>query len=126
MKISPDVFQNVMSKLVQDMEYVKAYLNNSLILKIRNKSFKDHLLKLEMVPTRFSTAGMKVNFSKSNFFSEQIEYLGYWITRQGIQLIRNKVEPILNIKAPKTRKAPQTTPFYWYSQLLSRHVVSQK
>jgi hypothetical protein len=24
------------------------------------------------------------NISKSKFFSEQIEYLGYWITRQGI------------------------------------------
>jgi hypothetical protein len=44
--------------------------------------------------------------SKSKFFAEQIEYLGYWITRQGIQPMRNKVEmdAILNIKAPKTRK----------------------
>jgi predicted thioredoxin/glutaredoxin len=42
----PDVFQNVMSKLVQDMEYVKTYLDDLLIL--TNSSFKDHLLKLEM------------------------------------------------------------------------------
>jgi hypothetical protein len=46
-----------------------------------------------------------VNISKSKFFAEQIEYLGYWITRQGIQPMRNKVEAILNIKAPKIRKA---------------------
>jgi hypothetical protein len=44
----PDVFQNVMSKLVQDMEYVKTYLDDLLILTNRNSSFKDHLLKLEM------------------------------------------------------------------------------
>jgi hypothetical protein len=31
-KISPDVFQNVMSKLVQDMEYVETYLDDLLIL----------------------------------------------------------------------------------------------
>jgi hypothetical protein len=68
---------------------------------------------------------MRVNISKSKFFAEQIEYLGYWITRQGIQPMCNKVEAILNIKAPKTRKEP-ATPVYWYSQLLSRHVVSQK
>jgi hypothetical protein len=50
------------------------------------------------------------------------------MTRQGIQPIRNKVEmtAVLNIKAPKTRKEEQTTPVYRYSQLLSRHVVSQK
>jgi hypothetical protein len=47
---------------------------------------------------------MTVNISKSKFFAEQIEYLRYWITRQGIQTIRNKVEAIINIKALETRK----------------------
>jgi hypothetical protein len=42
-----------MSKLVQDMEYVKTYLDDLLIL--TNSSFKDHLLKLEMVLARLST-----------------------------------------------------------------------
>jgi hypothetical protein len=102
-----------------------SYLDDLLIL--TNRSFKDHLLKLEMVLSRLSTAGMRVKISKSKFFAEQIEYLGCWITRQGIQPIHNKVEAILNIKAPKTRKEePATTPIYWYSQLLSRYVVSQK
>jgi hypothetical protein len=123
-KIAQDVFQNVMSKLVQDMEYVKIYLDDLLIL--TNISFKNHLLKLEMVLAILSTTGMRVNISKSKFFAEQIEYLGYWITRQGIQPIHNKVEmkAILNIKAPKTRKEVVATPVYWYSQLISRHVVS--
>jgi hypothetical protein len=69
-----------------------------------------------------------VILSNSKFFAEQIEYLGYWITRQGIQPIRNKVKTnaIFNIKAPITRKEGRTTPVYWYSQLLSRHVVLQK
>jgi hypothetical protein len=88
-----------MSKLVQ---YVKTYLDD--LLKLTNSSFKNHLHKLEMVLARLSTAGMRVNISKSKFFAEQIEFLGYWITRQGIQPIHNKVEAILNIKAPKTRK----------------------
>jgi hypothetical protein len=106
-KIVTDFFQNVMSKLVQYMEYVKTYLDDLLILTNRDNRFKDHLLKLEMVLARLSTAGMRVNISKSKFFAEQIEYMGYWITRQGIQPIHNKVEAIL-------------------SQLLSRYVVLQK
>jgi dihydroorotate dehydrogenase len=53
-KIAPDLFQNVMLKLVQDMEYVKTYLDDLLIL--TNNSFKDHLLKLEMVLARLSTS----------------------------------------------------------------------
>jgi hypothetical protein len=51
---SPQIFfQNFMSTLVQDMEYVKTYLDDLLIL--TNSSFKDHLLKLEMVLARLST-----------------------------------------------------------------------
>jgi hypothetical protein len=89
------------------------YLGDLLIL--TNSSFKDHLLKLKMVLARLSTAGMRVNISKSKFFVEQIEYLGYWITRQGIQPIPNKVEmnAILDVKAPKTRKEELAMPGYW-------------
>jgi Reverse transcriptase (RNA-dependent DNA polymerase) len=69
-----------MAKLTQDMEYVKAYLDDLLI--ITNKSFNDHQTKLEMVLARLSMDGMIINASKSKFFAEQIEYLGYWITRK--------------------------------------------
>jgi hypothetical protein len=61
-----------------------SYLDDLLILTNSSISFKDHILKLEMVLARLSTTGMRVNISKSKFFAEQIEYLGYWITRQGI------------------------------------------
>jgi hypothetical protein len=54
---------------------------------------------------------MRVIISKFKLFAEQIEYLGYWITRQGIQPIQNKIEAILNIKAPKTKKAQQLRQF---------------
>jgi hypothetical protein len=43
----PDLFQNVISKLVQDMEYVKTYLDDLLIL--ANSTLKDYPIKLEMV-----------------------------------------------------------------------------
>jgi hypothetical protein len=55
-----------------------------------NSSFKDHILELEIVLARLSTSGMIVNISKSKFFAKQIQYLGYWINREGIQSIRNK------------------------------------
>jgi hypothetical protein len=54
-RLDPDIFQNVMSKLVQDMEYVKTYLDDLLIL--TNSSFKDHLFKLETVLAILSTNG---------------------------------------------------------------------
>jgi hypothetical protein len=61
----PDVFQNVMYKVIQDMEYIKTYLDDLLILINRNKNFKDHLLKLKMVLTRLLTAGTRLNMLSS-------------------------------------------------------------
>jgi hypothetical protein len=61
--LDPDMFQNFVSKLAQDMEYVKTinYLDDLLIL--ANSSFKDYLLKSEMALERLSTAGMRLNIS---------------------------------------------------------------
>jgi Reverse transcriptase (RNA-dependent DNA polymerase) len=101
-KLSQMFFQNVISKLTQDMEYVKTYLDDLLLL--TNNTFADHLTKLKTVLPRLSTAGMRVNASKVKYFAEQIEYLGYWITRKGIQPVYNKVEDILKIKVLKTRE----------------------
>jgi hypothetical protein len=42
----PDVFQKVISKLVQDMEYIETYLDGLLILTNTNSSFKDYLINL--------------------------------------------------------------------------------
>jgi RNase H-like domain found in reverse transcriptase len=51
-----------------------------------------------------SMGGMRINASKSKLFAEQIEYLGYWITRKGIQPVQIKVDAMLKIKAPTTRR----------------------
>ena len=101
-KIVPDIFQNVMTKLTQDMEYVKTYLDDLLIL--TNKRFNDHLTKLEMILARLSTAGMRINASKSKFFVEQIEYLGYWITRKGIHQSKVRWWPFLRLRLQQPEK----------------------
>ena len=63
-------------------------------------SFEDHLEKLERVFSRLLKAGLKVNAYKSFFARRELEYLGYWITRDGIQPLPKKVEAIMKIDAP--------------------------
>jgi hypothetical protein len=87
--LDSDLLQNIMSNLIQDMEYVntKTYLDSlSILTEIIWISFKAHLFTLEMVLARLSTTGIRVNVSRSKFFTEQIEYLmiWYWIIRKGI------------------------------------------
>ena len=99
---SPDIFQEKMSELMQGLELVKVYIDD--LLTISKGTFEDHLDKLEQVFHRLSTAGLKINAKKSFFAKPELEYLGYWITWEGIQPIPKKVDAILNIAPPTTRK----------------------
>jgi hypothetical protein len=49
-------------------------------------------------------AGLKINASKSHFCCDELEYLGYLINRRGVRPTVRKVEAIMKIDAPKTRK----------------------
>ena len=71
-----------MSDLMQDLEYVRAYIDDLLI--ITSGSLDDHLDKLKVVLGKLRKAGLKVNAKKSFFAREELEYLGYWITHKGI------------------------------------------
>ncbi len=48
---------------------------------ITKKSLEDQLEKLIMVLTRLQDAGLKIKADKSNFFTLEMKYLGYILTR---------------------------------------------
>jgi putative transposase len=89
---SPDIFQECMYEIFSDLEYVHVYIDDLLVTSC--STFKDHLQRLELVFSQFSVAGLKINANKSHFAVSEIEYLGYWITRNGIQPVHKKVEAI--------------------------------
>ena len=72
---SPDIFQEHMSELMMDLDYVRAYINDLLVF--TKGSYDDHLTKLDVVLDRLHKAGLKVNAGKSFFARTELEYLGY-------------------------------------------------
>ena len=64
---------------------------------------KDHLDKLDVFLRKLKRAGLKVNANKSSFCQHELEYLGYWITREYVQPLPNNVEAIRRIARPKTK-----------------------
>ena len=98
---SPDIFQEKMSELMEGLDFVRTYIDDLLCL--TKGTFEDHLEKLERVFARLSRAGLRVNAKKSFFARPELEYLGYWITRDGIKPVSDKVSAILKIDAPKNR-----------------------
>ena len=98
----PGVFQEKMSSLMQDLEYVRTYLDDLLI--ISNGSFEEHLQQLGRVLQRLRRAGLKINAEKSSFFAPEIEYLGYLLTKDGIKPVQKKIQAVLDLQPPTTLK----------------------
>src|ERR1043165_4172289 len=69
---SPDIFQEKMSSLVQDLEYCRAYIDDLLIL--TQGDWNLHLEQLDIVLERLEKAGLKVNAKKSFFGKDELEY----------------------------------------------------
>ena len=99
---SPDIFQSIMMDLLGDLEYCRAYIDDILVT--TNGSYEDHLEKLNEVLTRLETTGFRANVRKCYFAEAQLEYLGYWLTRSGIQPQPKKVEAILRLSPPTNKR----------------------
>jgi hypothetical protein len=59
---------------------------------------------MEQVLERLQTANFRENLRKCYFGESKIDYPGYEITRDGIQPQPKKVEAILNLSPPKTKR----------------------
>ena len=61
---SPDIFQEKMSTLMSDLEFVCTYIDDLLVMTI--STWEDHLECLELVFQRLTKAGIKVNAKKAD------------------------------------------------------------
>jgi Reverse transcriptase (RNA-dependent DNA polymerase) len=92
---SADIFQNIMNNIFADMPEVRAYIDDILVP--TKGSYEHHLVVLSKILTRLQKKGNKINLHKSFFAVDQFEYLGYWVTHEGIQPQNRKVDAILKI-----------------------------
>jgi hypothetical protein len=95
---SSDILQGKMSQLMMVLEYVKAYLDDLLV--ISKSTFMDHLEKLRLVLIELQEAGLKVNAAKSKFCALETKYLGYSLSREGITTQTKKKDAILALNPP--------------------------
>jgi hypothetical protein len=107
---TPDTFQAKMGSLFQDLEFVRAYLDDLLIISCN--TYEDHLDKLDKVLHRLQEKGLRINAPKPTFATDEIEYLGYTLTQDGgytltqdgIKPQEQKVSAILALQPPSNVK----------------------
>ena len=76
-------------------DYVWAYIDDLLV--ITKGLFDNHLTHMDRVLEKLEKAGLKINATKSCFVAHKLEYLGYWISRDGIQPMAAKQDTIKNM-----------------------------
>ena len=99
---APDIFQAIMQEMLGDLEFVRVYIDDILILS--DGTYADHMAKLDQVLTRLEQKGFRANVRKCFFARNSLEYLGYWLTQQGVQPQPKKVEAICRISVPQNRR----------------------
>ncbi len=99
---SADIFQAEMMDLIESLEYVRAYIDDLLV--ITRGTLKDHLEKLNEALRRLRDAELKVKAAKSSFCTHKIEYLGYILAKGGIKPQQKKVQAFLAINLPNNVK----------------------
>ena len=99
-----DAFQSIMMELLGDLDCVLRYIDDILIIQREEESVDEHLKNLKIVLSRLQKAGFQANLRKSFFMQSKVEYLGYQLTKNGLEAQPKKIEAIDRILPPDNVK----------------------
>ncbi|KAG3135545.1 hypothetical protein PI126_g18200 [Phytophthora idaei] len=101
---APDEFQASMDELLGDLNFVRVYLDDILVI---SETFEEHMGQLQIVFARLFDAGLTLHPKKSKICADSVDYFGYRLSEEGIELIPNKVTAITAIAPPRHRRDPR-------------------
>ena len=104
---APASFQHLMNHNFRDMldDFAIIYLDDILVF---SRSTEDHEQHVIQVLERLRQTGLYAKAEKCEFHQEQMEFLGYVVTPQGITMDPSKVRCILDWPVPQKLKEVQS------------------
>ena len=101
---APEVFQNVMSHLFQDIEGVEVIVDD---LVVWGENVEQHDERLGQVLDRCRERNLKLNREKCHFRVSEVHYVGHVLSADGVKPDPKKVEAILVMPTPTNREGLQ-------------------
>ena len=98
---APAYFQLLMNKVLKGLKFAMTYLDDIIIF---SENESQHLEHLETVFSCLREAGLKMKWSKCDFFKSEIHYLGHLISPKGISPLPSKLDCIRHMPVPKNAK----------------------
>ncbi|UYV75138.1 K02A2.6-like [Cordylochernes scorpioides] len=103
-KTAPEIFQNTISKIVENIPGVENSMDDILIHAEDIQTLRE---RTKIVMTTLQEAGARLNKDKCEFEKTKIKFLGHIFTSDGIKTDEEKVKAIDNIKSPSNKKELQ-------------------
>jgi hypothetical protein len=100
-KQSPDFAQEIMEDTPRDVEECDVYIDD---IGAFNSTWEEHLATLERVLTRLQDNDFIINPLKCKWGAQETDWLGHWLTPNGLKPWKKKIEAILNIEHPQNVK----------------------
>ncbi len=97
-KQAPDVAQQVMENLLRPFSETEVYIDDIGVFS--QKSWEEHLTSLFHVLTILQDNNFTVNPLKCEWGVKETDWLGYWLTPEGVKPWRKKIDPILSLLPP--------------------------
>lgn len=71
---------------------------------VSTEEFDDHLEVIDTLLSRLNGAGFSLSLEKSKFCRENIDFLGFVVSKDGLRTNNDKIEAIVKYPAPRTLK----------------------
>lgn len=101
LKNAPSIFQRALDDILRDHIGKTCYVYIDDIV-VFSKTEEEHARHIEDVFKTLFDANMKVQLDKCHFFKQEVEFLGFIISSEGIKTNPAKVEAIQNFPLPRT------------------------
>lgn len=103
LKNAPAIFQRALDDILRNHIGKRCYVYIDDII-IFGKNEEEHFQNLEMVFQTLESANMKVQLDKTEFLQDQVEFLGFVVSKDGIKTNPKKVKALVDFPIPKTVK----------------------
>lgn len=103
---APGYFSRVINETLYDLlgPEVLAYMDDILIF---GKDNEQHLARLEEVLQRLSEVNIKIKLIKCKFFVDEVKFLGYQVTKNGMKMNDERTKAINDMPHPTNKKQLQ-------------------
>ncbi|XP_053374212.1 uncharacterized protein K02A2.6-like [Mercenaria mercenaria] len=114
-KSASEVFQNVISEILDDIDGVEVIMDDILVT---GTNTEEHDQRLKEVLQRLEDNNLKLSKDKCDIRKNSVSYVGHTLTSDGLKPDPEKIRAVLDMKPPQNKQQVKT--FIGFIQYLSK------